>query len=215
MSGGAAPPVFDDAFRAQLEELLRWRRDVRHFRRMSLPPDVVDAILRAARFAPSVGNSQPWRFVRCRSPGLREQLAAHVDVQSEAAATAIADADRAASYARLKLHGLREAPEIVAVFSDDDPAAGHGLGRATMSETLRYSTVLAIHHLWLAARVRGVALGWVSILDPAYVTRLLDVPAGWTLVALLCLGYPERAADTPELERRGWQGRRAPVILTR
>lgn len=208
-------PVFDATFREQFDALLRWRRDVRHFRRDALPAGELDTILDAARLAPSVGNSQPWRFVRCRSDDLREQLAAHVDQQSTAAAAAISDQDRAASYARLKLHGLREAPEIVAVFTDNDPAAGHGLGRATMPETLRYSTVLAIDHLWLAARVRGVALGWVSILDPAYVTALLDVPAGWSLVALLCLGYPEQETDLPELERRGWQARQPLTILTR
>ncbi len=208
-------PVFDATFREQFDALLRWRRDVRHFRRDALPAGELDTILDAARLAPSVGNSQPWRFVRCCLDDLREQLAAHVDQQSTAAAAAISDQDRAASYARLKLHGLREAPEIVAVFTDDDPAAGHGLGRATMPETLRYSTVLAIDHLWLAARVRGVALGWVSILDPAYVTALLDVPAGWSLVALLCLGYPEQETDLPELERRGWQARQPLTILTR
>lgn len=209
------PPVFDATFREQFEALLRWRRDVRHFRRDPLPAGALDAILATACLAPSVGNSQPWRFVRCCAPALREQLAAHVDAQSEAAAAAFADPSRAASYARLKLHGLREAPEIVAVFSDDDPAAGHGLGRATMPETLRYSTVLAVDHLWLAARVRGVGLGWVSILDRAHVTALLRVPAGWTLVALLCLGYPAQEADTPELQRRGWQARDPLVIVTR
>ncbi|WP_294191188.1 5,6-dimethylbenzimidazole synthase [uncultured Sphingomonas sp.] len=208
-------PVFDATFRDQFVALLRWRRDVRHFRRDALPAGELDTILDAARLAPSVGNSQPWRFVRCCSDDLREQLAAHVDQQSTAAATAITDLERSASYAKLKLHGLREAPEIVAVFSDDNPAAGHGLGRATMPETLRYSTVLAIDHLWLAARVRGVAVGWVSILEPRFVTALLDAPAGWSLVALLCLGYPEQETDTPELERRGWQARQPLTILTR
>ncbi|WP_019515567.1 5,6-dimethylbenzimidazole synthase [Sphingomonas sp. Mn802worker] len=211
----ATPPLFDAAFRERFDALLRWRRDVRHFRHEELPAGELDAILDTARLAPSVGNSQPWRFVRCCSDDLRERLASHVDQQSAAAATAITDPERAASYARLKLHGLREAPEIVAVFSDDDPAAGHRLGRATMRETLRYSTVLAIDHLWLAARVRGVALGWVSILDPAFVTALLDAPPGWSLVALLCLGYPEHETDTPELERRGWQARHPLTILMR
>ena len=111
------------------------------------------------------------------------------------------------SYLSLKLHGIREAPELIAVFCDEQPQAGHGLGIATMPEMLRYSTVLAIYNLWLAARVRGVGMGWVSILDPGHVSALLDVPAHWALIALLCLGYPEDEIVTPELERRGWQAR--------
>lgn len=201
------PPSFDAAFRDQLDQLFHWRRDVRHFRPTPVPEAEMQAILRAAALAPSVGNSQPWRFVRLRSPALRTTLAEHVDATSGEAAAAMTDTTRRDAYARLKLHGLREAPEILLVFSDEDPEAGHRLGRVTMPETLRYSTVMAIHTLWLAARARGIGMGWVSILDPAHVTRLVDVPDRWALIALLCLGYPDLPSADPELERRGWQAR--------
>lgn len=209
-------PIFDENFRAGLEALFIWRRDVRHFRADPLPEGAMDRLLTLAQLAPSVGNSQPWRFVRIGAPGLREALAAHVDAASARAAERY-DEKRAAAYRALKLHGLREAPEIVAVFSDEAPAAGHGLGIQTMPEALRYSTVMAIHTLWLAARAEGIGLGWVSILDPAPVAALLDVPAHWTMVALLCIGYPSEPSDTPELERRGWQKResRGERIFTR
>jgi 5,6-dimethylbenzimidazole synthase len=76
-----------------------------------------------------------------------------------------------------------------------------------MPEMLRYSCVLAIHNLWLAARLRGIGLGWVSIVDPPLVQAMLYVPAHWSLIALLCIGYPADTSDTPELERHGWQPR--------
>jgi 5,6-dimethylbenzimidazole synthase len=199
-------PAFDAAFQAQLAELFAWRRDVRHFRSDPLPAGTIEALIELAELAPSVGNSQPWRFVRIMDADLRAALVAHVDAENGRAADGYAG-EEAAAYRALKLHGLREAPEILAVFSDESPAAGHGLGRATMPEMLRYSTVMAIHTLWLAARARGIGLGWVSILDPATVTRLLAAEPGWTFVALLCLGYPAAPSDTPELEERGWQAR--------
>ena len=200
-------PDFDATFRDGLDRLLRWRRDVRHFRPDPVGETAMQELFAAAALAPSVGNAQPWRIVRLRSPALRDALATHVDAASAAAAARLPDADRRTRYDRLKLHGLREAPELLAVFSDEAPAAGHGLGRATMPEMLRYSTVMAIHTMWLAARARGIGLGWVSILDPDHVTALIDVPAEWTLIALLCIGYPEAPAVVPELERRGWQAR--------
>src|SRR3546814_17415867 len=86
---------------------------------------------------------------------------------------------RAALYARLKLAGLEDAPEQFAVFDADDPDQGHGLGRRTMPETLLYSTVCAVHTLWLAARAEGGGLGWVSILDPAPVGSYIALPSGW------------------------------------
>lgn len=193
-------------FRAQLGELLRWRRDVRHFGEAPLPAGMMDRLFAAAHCAPSVGNSRPWRFVAVRSPGLRGELARHADEEAERAGKRYASSiERHAHYDRLKLHGLREAPEVLAVFSATQPHEGHGLGRATMPETLDYSTVLAIHTLWLAARAEGIGMGWVSIVDPAFVHARLDVPTQWRFIALLCLGYPSRDAAEPELQRLGWQ----------
>jgi len=208
------PPAFSPTFREELHRLLAWRRDVRHFRRDPLPPGTIERLLALVELAPSVGNAQPWRFVRIAEPALRERLAAHVDAASETAATAI-EGGRVGAYRALKLHGLREAPEALAVFSDEAPAAGHGLGIATMHEALRYSTVMAIHTLWLAARAEGIGVGWVSILDPLAVCRMLAVPEHWTLVGLLCLGHPEVESEVPELERRGWQSREPVRVETR
>jgi 5,6-dimethylbenzimidazole synthase len=103
------------------------------------------------------------------------------------------------------------------VFADPDPGQGGGLGRATMPQTAAYSAVMAVHTLWLAARAAGLGLGWVSILDPAVVAAALEVPAEWVFIGYFCLGFPACADDTPELERRGWEMRRAdgPIVIRR
>ena len=209
-----AGPMFDDQFRAQLDALFRWRRDVRHFRPDPVPRAVVDALLAAAASAPSVGLSQPWRFVLVDDPARRLAVRANFE-RCNAAALAGQAAGRAAQYARLKLAGLAEAPCHLAVCADPCPEQGHGLGRGTMPDTAAYSAVLAIHTLWLASCARGLGLGWVSILDPAAVLATLDVPAEWTLVAYLCLGVPAAASETPELEAEGWERRRYAEPLER
>jgi 5,6-dimethylbenzimidazole synthase len=53
-------------------------------------------------------------------------------------------------------------------------------------------------------------MGWVSILDPRRIRAILDVPDAWRLIGYFCLGYPEAADAVPELERAGWEQRRAP-----
>lgn len=199
-------PAFSPEFARQLEMLLTWRRDVRHFQARPLPDGTLDHLLDQACLAPSVGNSQPWRFVRVMSEDKRAAIIAHVEAENRLAADIYRDETRAA-YDTLKLHGLREAPERLSVFCESDPAAGHGLGRQTMPETPAYSVVMAIHTLWLAARAVGIGIGWVSIVDPAGMNPLLDVPEDWRFVALLCLGYPGGESETPELVRRHWQDR--------
>jgi 5,6-dimethylbenzimidazole synthase len=199
---------FGHPFQAELAELLAWRRDVRHFRRDPIPEAVVDRLLDLACLAPSVGNSQPWRFVDVASEERRAAIIANYQT-ANAEALGGYRGERAALYASLKLSGLQEAPVHLAVFCDETTGQGLGLGRKTMPETLRYSAVIAVHTLWLAARARGLGLGWVSILDPAAATQSLDVPDTWSFVAYLCIGWPTEDQAAPELQQRGWQSREA------
>jgi 5,6-dimethylbenzimidazole synthase len=201
-------PEFDEGFQAQLLDLFRWRRDVRRFRRDPIPDETLRCLLDVAALAPSVGLCQPWRFVTVDDPVRRAAIRASFEICN---AEALADQSeaRAALYAHLKLAGLDEAPRHLAVFTEADPAQGHGLGRRTMPETTAYSTVMAIHTLWLAARAAGIGLGWVSIIDPIAVTEALEVPAGWLLIGYFCVGYPQSQSDTPELEQLGWEQRRS------
>jgi 5,6-dimethylbenzimidazole synthase len=198
----------------RLLDVLRWRRDVRHFRTDPIPPEVMARIEAAVDAAPSVGNSRPWRIVRVRGAEAREAVIRSFTEANERASLIYADAERA-RYLALKLAGLREAPVHLAFFTDPDPAEGRGVGRQTMPETLVHSTVMAIHTLWLAARALNVGVGWVSILEPDAVRAALAVPGHWQLTGYLCLGYARSADDTPELHRLGWQENTATVWLDR
>jgi 5,6-dimethylbenzimidazole synthase len=201
------PPSFDAPFQARLLDLFRWRRDVRNFRPDPIPGPVLAELLEAANLAPSVGLSQPWRFVTVDDPARRAAVRTSF-LACNSGALECLDGERAAHYARLKLAGLDEAPCHLAVFAETDPAQGHGLGRRTMPETTAYSAVMAVHTLWLMARAQGLGLGWVSILDPAAMAAVLDVPADWRFIGYFCLGVPQQEAEVPELERQGWEIRR-------
>ncbi|HKT18682.1 MAG TPA: 5,6-dimethylbenzimidazole synthase [Stellaceae bacterium] len=207
-------PEFDDGFRAKLGELFAWRRDVRRFSARPLPEGMLDELIGLASLAPSVGLSEPWRFVTVDDPARRARIRRNFADCNAAALDGQAD-ERSALYARLKLAGLDAAPVQLAVFADRATNQGHGLGRLTMPEMIEYSAVAAIHTLWLAARARGIGLGWVSILDPEEVIATLDVPGAWRLVGYLCLGYPEGEDDVPALERAGWEERRKPRVIRR
>ena|SRR5579883_1642028 len=214
----AAPPrtAFDFAFRVQLRELLSWRRDVRRFRRDPLPSGTLESLIELACLAPSVGLSQPWRFVVVDNGAARAAIRRNFQACNAEALSAQAP-QRANLYASLKLAGLDDAPCHFAVFADRDTEQGHGLGRHTMPEMIEYSAVTAVHTIWLAARAQGIGLGWVSIVDPDVVARILDVPAGWKFIGYFCLGYPQSDDSVPELQRCGWERRSSPasVILRR
>jgi 5,6-dimethylbenzimidazole synthase len=200
---------FDDVFRARLRELLIWRRDVRRFRSDPLAPGTLERLIETACLAPSVGLSQPWRFVIVDDPARRRAVLENFKSCNADALQSYAG-DLAARYVELKLAGIREAPSQLAVFADTATAAGHGLGRRTMPEMAEYSVVAAVCTMWLAARAEGIGMGWVSILDPAHVGRILEIPDAWRFIGYFCLGYPQAEDDSPELERAGWERRQRP-----
>jgi 5,6-dimethylbenzimidazole synthase len=203
-------PEFGPEFRERLYDLLKWRRDVRRFKRTPLPAGTIERLIAIACLSPSVGLSEPWRFVIVENEGRRGAIRACFEACNKDA-LAMQTPDRAALYARLKLAGLDDAPCQIAVFADRSTAQGAGLGRLTMPETLDYSVVNAIHTLWLAARAEGIGVGWVSILDPKRIAAILDVPADWVFIGHLCVGYPQASDDRPALERAGWERRQEPA----
>ena len=206
---GPAPdeaPAFADAFRADLARLFAWRRDVRRFRPDPVPEDLVDGLIDLAHLSPSVGNSQPWRWVRVDSPDKRAEIRANFQ-DCNAHAQAEYPDEHADAYAALKLEGLDKAPLQLAVFCDKATLQGHGLGQRTMPEAAEYSTTNMIATFWLAARAAELGVGWVSILDPERVSQNLDVPPAWKFIAYLCVGWSEEQHLDPELERFGWQAR--------
>ena len=181
-------------WRRRLAALIEAERDL-----PALPPQF-------ARPPPPSAHSHPGRFVPAWDPARRSAVR---DSFRPCTREALEDypGERAGLYARLKLSGLEDAPVQLAIFCDEATEAGHGLGRKTMPETLRYSVVTAVHTLWLAARARGLGVGWVSILEPDEIARALEVPDDWALIAYLCIGYPEEEHADPELERGGWEDR--------
>lgn len=190
-----------------LASILNWRRDVRHFRIDPVPDTLMDRLRDATIAAPSVGNARPWRVIRVRDTALRQEVRTEFARCNAAAAQAYDDVSRA-EYGRLKLAGLEAAPEHLAVFTKTDPAEGRGLGRQTMPATLRQSTAMAIHTMWLVARAANLGMGMVSILDPKAIERIFSVPNDWEFSAYLCVGWPEFMDDTPLLHRAGWQENR-------
>jgi 5,6-dimethylbenzimidazole synthase len=197
---------FTQAFRDQLAELFAWRRDVRRFRPDPVAPELIRRLLDQTGLAPSVGLSEPWRFVMVESEPARAAALTNFEAANAEALDGYSS-DQAQLYATLKLSGMRDAPVQIAIFCDEETPQGSGLGAQTMPEMRRYSVVCAVMQLWLAARAEGLGAGWVSILDPDRLARDIAVPESWRLIAYLCLGWPEEEHSDAELERVGWEDR--------
>lgn len=198
--------LFSGRAREAVYRVIHARRDMRHFCGGEVAPKVLERILRAGHAAPSVGFMQPWRFVRITDPALRERLVALAEEEKQRTADCM-DA-RKAEFMRLKVEGIRDCAELIAVVLAPDD--GTLFGRRTMPEEMALCSVAcAIQNMWLAARAENLGMGWVSFFEPADVAMLLHCPAGARPVALLCLGPVREFYDEPMLETEGWRAREA------
>jgi 5,6-dimethylbenzimidazole synthase len=209
MYGNAAtsPGAMDEFDADDIEVLYRVmaaRRDMRHFLPDPLDEALIARLLRAAHLAPSVGFMQPWRFIRIRDRALREHV--YALVEAERLATARALKEREDEFMRLKVEGVRECGELLvaALMPGRDRFV---FGRRTMPEMDLASMACAIQNLWLAARVEGVGMGWVSLFEPEALRTLLRMPDGSRPVAVLCLGRVAAFYARPMLEAQHWAKR--------
>jgi nicotinate-nucleotide--dimethylbenzimidazole phosphoribosyltransferase len=174
-----------------------------------VPGDVLDRVLTAAHAAPSVGHSQPWRFVVVDDPAVRDRAAVMADAERLAQADQL-DPESARHLLDLQLEGIREAPLGVVVCCDRRAPAAGVLGRATFPDADLWSCACAIENLWLAARAEGLGVGWVTLFAPAQLAALVGLPDGVVTLGWLCVGWPDERPPEPGLERMGWS-RRAPL----
>ncbi|MCW2812452.1 MAG: cob(II)yrinic acid a,c-diamide reductase [Friedmanniella sp.] len=200
--------------REALHAVIGARRDVRRYRPDPVPDEVLTRVLGAAHAAPSVGHSQPWRFLVVTERETRERAARMADEHRLAQARQL-EPEAARRLLDLQLEGIREAPYGIVVACDRRTPAAGVLGRATFPDADLWSCACAIENLWLAARAEGLGVGWVTLFEPADLAALLGLPDGVVTLGWLCLGWPDERPPAPGLERAGWSRRQplAEVVL--
>lgn len=153
--------------------LFERRFSCRRFAAAPLDHEALTALLEAARWAPSGGNLQPWRFVVVRDPARRLQLARVAYGQAF----------------------LAQAPVVITICAVPEESARVYGDRGRELYCLQ-DTAAAAENLLLAAVDRGLGACWVGAFDEAGVIRVLGLAAGLRPVAMIAVGWPEAHAGT-------------------
>jgi len=192
--------TIDDA--EKLLKIIKARRDVRGNRFISKPveDENLKMILEAAVSAPSVGYSQPWKFVLIKDAQTKESISQNFSDENEKAKEIFKDKSL---YKELKLEGIKEAPINIAVLYE--PKEEDVLGMTSMKKMGEYSVVCAVQNMWLMARALNIGIGWVSILDEKKVLQTIKAKENTQLIAYLCVGYVDKFYEESELKTLGWE----------
>lgn len=197
---------FTSADIACLDEIIKARRDVRgnRFLDKKIDDETLDKLLQAACDAPSVGFSQPWKFVIVKNNKKRAEIYQDFVKENEKAKEIFKDKEL---YSKLKLEGIKESYLNIAVlYEKSDKRVLEQTSQKKMGE---YSVVCAIQNFWLMARAHNIGVGWVSILKPKRVKKILNIEKNHKLIAYLTVGYVDEFLDEPELLTLDWEKRKS------
>ena len=193
---------FTELDQSILKNIINSRRDVRgnNFLSKNIKKKKINKILEAGLHAPSVGFSQPWKFLVIEDDKIKQKVYKNFNQAYDKSKKHFKDKEL---YSTLKLEGIKETPINIAVFYKKPTKKI--LGQTSSKKMGEYSVVCAIQNMWLMARALNIGIGWVSILDHKKVQKTLKVSDKYKLVGYLCVGYPKKFLDNPELETLKWE----------
>ena len=154
-------------------QLINHRYSVRAYKPDAVEKEKLDAVLQAARLAPTAANRQPFRLYVIDVAKYKEKLQQ--------------------LYHR---EWFVQAPLVVGI------AAAHDEAWIRRKDGCNYAEVdatIVFDHLILQAANSGLGTCWIAAFDPDVARDLLDLPVDWTPVAFTPLGYP---ADGPCPKKR-------------
>ncbi|MEZ4370194.1 MAG: nitroreductase family protein [Polyangiaceae bacterium] len=188
-----------------LDDLLERRRSVRRFKADALTREDIERLLQAAVSAPSASNKQPWRWLVVTNRARLGQLASAVREATEAVQAAIPEQSQAAFAAYGEYFTRFEhAPCVIVPI-----CRGHAVLSQLVDTTLPSELRDAVLHMERHSAVVSTSLGLMNLLLKATdigigasamtgplvaggaLKELLGVPASWSIVALVAVGYPD------------------------
>jgi len=193
---------------AELLALLRTRRSVRRFRAEPVSEEELAALVEAATSAPSAGNRQAYRLLLVASRPRLDAMAAAVreEVARLKAGVRADAAPEADAYLESFLH-FAGAPLVVAPIHRCGPdllAAAGAAPRLSRGDADALSSVAAaIENLLLCAHALGLGACWMTgpLVAADALARILEVPQGWALSALVPVGRPAEEPAPPPRRR--------------
>jgi nitroreductase len=166
-------------------EAIRNRRSIRHYKNDPVDDKTLQVVLEAAHWAPSWGNLQCWRFITVRDPATKSQVAdtlMKIPIENEFVENAAAKA-------------VKQAPVLIVLCAETGKAGCSPDGTPVTDKGhfwYLFDTALAMQNLTLAAHALGLGTVIVGNFDAARAGKILEVPAGYCVVTMTPLGFPDR-----------------------
>ncbi|GAA3781017.1 nicotinate-nucleotide--dimethylbenzimidazole phosphoribosyltransferase [Flavobacterium ginsengiterrae] len=189
-----------------LDDILKSRRDTRHFTADEVPDEVIQKALQAGHWAPSVGLTDATRYYIIKSDEIKSAVKNLFLDYNKKAEELTDNPEQKELYKSLKLEAIEEAPVGLIIAYDRSVLNQFTIGTIGSNEAVKFSTVCAAQNIWLSLTEQGYGMGWVSILNYFQFKKLLDLPENIEPLGYFCIGKPAtNYGNQPMLQQLHWK----------
>ncbi|WP_347052694.1 nicotinate-nucleotide--dimethylbenzimidazole phosphoribosyltransferase [Flavobacterium olei] len=198
---------------SHLDDILKSRRDTRHFTTDEVPEEVIQKALQAGHWAPSVGLTDATRYFIIKSEEVKSSIKNLFLDYNKKAEELTDNPEQKELYKSLKLEAIEEAPIGLIIAYDRSVLNQFTIGTIGSNEAVKFSSVCAAQNIWLSLTEQGYGMGWVSILNYYQFKKILDLPENIEPLGYFCIGKPATNYNNqPMLQQLNWkQKSEAPV----
>ncbi|URC12900.1 nicotinate-nucleotide--dimethylbenzimidazole phosphoribosyltransferase [Flavobacterium sp. B183] len=191
---------------SHLDDILKSRRDTRHFTNDELPDEVIQKALQAGHWAPSVGLTDATRYYLIKSAAVKSTIKELFLDYNKKAEELTDNPEQKEHYKSLKLEAIEEAPIGLIIAYDRSVLNQFTIGTVGSNEAVKFSSVCAAQNIWLSLTEQGYGMGWVSILNYYQFKKILDLPENIEPLGYFCIGKPATNYDNqPMLQQLHWK----------
>lgn len=191
---------------SHLDDILKSRRDTRHFTTDSVPDEVIEKALQAGHWAPSVGLTDATRYYIIKSEEVKKAVKDLFLDYNKKAEELTDNPEQKERYKSLKLEAIEEAPIGLIIAYDRSVLNQFTIGTVGSNEAVKFSSVCAAQNIWLSLTEQGYGMGWVSILNYYQFKKILDLPENIEPLGYFCIGKPATNYDNqPMLQQLHWK----------
>ena len=189
-----------------LDDILKSRRDTRHFLSENVPDEVIEKALQAGHWAPSVGLTDATRYYIIKSAEVKSAIKDLFLDYNKKAEELTDNPEQKEHYKSLKLEAIEEAPIGLIIAYDRSVLNQFTIGTVGSNEAVKFSSVCAAQNIWLSLTEQGYGMGWVSILNYYQFKKILDLPENIEPLGYFCIGKPATNYDNqPMLQQLNWK----------
>ena len=189
-----------------LDEILKSRRDTRHFTEDQVPDAVLEKALQAGHWAPSVGLTDATKYYLIKSGEMKKAIKDLFLDYDKKAISLTDNEQQKQAYKDLKLEAIEEAPLGLVICYDRSVLNNFTIGTVGSNEAVKFSSVCAAQNIWLSLTEQGYSMGWVSILNYYQFKQLLGLPENMEPLGYFCVGKPATDYDNqPMLQQLNWK----------